>query len=303
MWSNKSGTKALNKEDIQTPGKLWQWIEGWTIDYTVSGGTDEQGFQYAIDFPFQYHREKGFTDTARRRRWYRRCKINTTGPWRVLEDAPPLTSISLCSYTEPVEDGSSNTYVCAWAIAKNGDALCRIGVTSSSPAGTAWIHVPCNQKLNSISVGGQHGQIRVWATAVDGTACLRNGISRNKLEGISWFYVEPPRSKSKGSFCPLEQISVGKLSVFAIDKNKQLWIREKIVPTFPEGTEWVKVSDDVYKVSANCNDDYCAVSVRAKKRDKKSRVLAIRDKVSEENKIGCHWKLTGISAFTDVSFI
>jgi len=53
------------------------------VDYTTPGGVDTEGWQYATDFPAAYHGGKaGFTDYVRRRRWARRSRISTSGPWK-----------------------------------------------------------------------------------------------------------------------------------------------------------------------------------------------------------------------------
>lgn len=53
-----------------------------------------------------------------------------------------------------------------WAIASNGDALYRRGVTKSSPAGSSWEHiVENNQPLVSISISKSNG---VWAIGRNG---------------------------------------------------------------------------------------------------------------------------------------
>ncbi|KAG7244375.1 hypothetical protein INR49_002744 [Caranx melampygus] len=44
-------------------------VSDWAIDYSVSGGTDREGWQYAADFPASYHGYKTIKDFVRRRRW------------------------------------------------------------------------------------------------------------------------------------------------------------------------------------------------------------------------------------------
>lgn len=53
-----------------------------------------------------------------------------------------------------------------WAIATNGDAFYRRGVTKSSPAGSTWEHIVANnQPLVSISISKATG---VWAIGRNG---------------------------------------------------------------------------------------------------------------------------------------
>lgn len=63
-------------------------------------------------------------------------------------------------------DESADTFK-VWAIAINGDALYRRGVSKSCMAGTSWDHVQANnQPLISISVSKSIG---VWAIGRNGT--------------------------------------------------------------------------------------------------------------------------------------
>ena len=51
------------------------------IDYHPPEEADREGWQYATDFPSRYHPSKGSFDYVRRRRWMRKCRLNSTGPW------------------------------------------------------------------------------------------------------------------------------------------------------------------------------------------------------------------------------
>jgi len=102
--------------------------------YTVSLFRD--GWQYATDFPASYHSRQTFTDYVRRRRWSRRCRLETSGPWREL-GSTKLLDISLQPWLGTTSEGP----VAAWAVATNGDVLVRQGVTRDCPEGSAWTHV------------------------------------------------------------------------------------------------------------------------------------------------------------------
>lgn len=70
------------------------------VDYNTPGGVDNEGWQYATDFPAPYHGKKIFTDCVRRRRWYRKAQINTEGPWVRAGNTGLLDiSIWVCKYT------------------------------------------------------------------------------------------------------------------------------------------------------------------------------------------------------------
>lgn len=90
---------------------------------------------------------------------FRKCRLTTSGPWHEIGNTK-IIDVSLL-YDENTESFK------AWAIASNGDALYRRGVTKSNPAGTSWEHIVANnQPLVSISLSKVTG---VWAIG-------RNGI-------------------------------------------------------------------------------------------------------------------------------
>lgn len=60
---------------------------------------------------------------------HRKCKLTTTGPW---QEVPPiaLSDVSIL----PCVAQSGMDVVPLWAISNKGDVLCRLGVTSLTPA-------------------------------------------------------------------------------------------------------------------------------------------------------------------------
>ena len=100
-WSDRSGRISMAKDTIRLPSVHWQWVKknfrarcwkkstvslmqttDWLIDFTTPGGVDGDGWQYATDFPASYSGHAGFKDFVRRRRWARKCRVATTGPWK-----------------------------------------------------------------------------------------------------------------------------------------------------------------------------------------------------------------------------
>ena len=84
MWSDVTGTIKRTKENTKLPSLSWTWISDWIVDFSMIGGVDDEGWQYAIDFQGSFHSKNVFTDLVRRRRWLRKCEIVTTGPWKEL---------------------------------------------------------------------------------------------------------------------------------------------------------------------------------------------------------------------------
>lgn len=277
MWSDKSGRVECTKENTHLPSCHWQWISDWCIDYKTPGGADNEGWQYATDFPRKYHGYKRFTDYVRRRRWYRKCKLTTSGPWTKLGNTPLLdVSFQIDSFQE-------NEQVAVWAVAINGDVLYRTGVTEHSPKGISWIHIPTEKPFCSISVGCDGV---VWAVADDGSAQLRQGISSKTPTGQYWCHVEPPQVG-----CPIRQISVGKTKVLAVDDNNRLWARQEIVEIFKEGTHWKLISDNVKQVSVGPTDQiWCIKNNFTTPSGVISGVVCRRANISDENPYGTEWE-------------
>ncbi|XP_066545328.1 tectonin beta-propeller repeat-containing protein 1 [Amia ocellicauda] len=257
MWSDASGLQECTKTNTKPPSPQWTWVSEWTVDYSVSGGTDREGWQYAADFPATYHGYKTMKDFVRRRRWARKCKITTTGPWK---EVMPITLLDVTIL--PCSAHSSLDQVSLWAISSKGDVLCRLGVTPQSPAGTSWLHVGTDQPFKSISIGGGY---QVWAIARDGSAFYRGSVSAQNPAGDCWYHIpSPPRQK-------LKQVSVGRTSVYTVDENGNLWYRHGLTPSYPQGSSWEHISNNVRKVSVGPLD----------------QVWVIADKVQGSHSLSC----------------
>nr|XP_054925476.1 tectonin beta-propeller repeat-containing protein 1-like [Dermacentor andersoni] len=280
MWSDASGLVECTKDGTKLDSVHWHWVSDWQVDYHTPGGVDKDGWQYAADFPFSYHGAKGITDYVRRRRWFRLCRLSTTGPWVEVEPMPLRdVSLSLDARPDHVGDGG----VALWAVSSTGEAVYRRGVTLDCPQGKAWMHVATEQQFESISVGARH---RVWAIGQDGWAYARNGISDERPTGTAWFHIEPPSSNTV-----LTKVSAGYATVCAIDASGKLWRRAEVMDIFPEGTVWTLMSENVHSVSVGPDDQVWAIiDVIRNKRVLISRVLARRKGITEENPIGTEWE-------------
>ncbi|XP_066589836.1 tectonin beta-propeller repeat-containing protein [Prorops nasuta] len=225
MWSDATGRHKRTREHTKLLSTHWQWVSDWIVDFHTPGGVDRDGWQYATDFPSQFHGKKQFTDYVRRRRWFRRCQLTTTGPWQELGNTK-LVDVSLYTSGKPGTDSPLQV----WAVASNGAALFRRGVSESCPIGVSWEHIPADQGFIAISCGPSN---QVWAVGKNGSAYWRLGINSEKQTGIQWQNVEPP------SGAHLKQISVGLDVVWALDTNGRIHVRREVQSqTFPEGTRW-----------------------------------------------------------------
>uniref|UniRef100_A0A6Q2ZQ45 Tectonin beta-propeller repeat-containing protein 1 n=1 Tax=Esox lucius TaxID=8010 RepID=A0A6Q2ZQ45_ESOLU len=205
MWSDATGLHECTKASTKPPSPHWTWVTEWAVDYGVSGGTDREGWQYAADFPTSYHGYKTLKDFVRRRRWARKCKLTTTGPWQEVPPIP-LSDVTIL----PCGDQSVVEQIPLWAISNKGDVLCRLGVTLLTPAGTSWLHVGTDQPFKSISIGGAS---QVWAIARDGSAFYRGSVSTQNPAGDCWYHIPSPARQK------LKQVSVGRTSVYTVDEN------------------------------------------------------------------------------------
>ncbi|XP_043840145.1 tectonin beta-propeller repeat-containing protein 1 isoform X1 [Dromiciops gliroides] len=246
MWSDVTGLQECTKANTKPPSLHWTWVSDWYIDFNISGGTDREGWQYASDFPSSYHGYKTMKDFVRRRRWARKCKLVTSGPW--LEVAP--ISLWDVSIIPGCEEGSKDS-IALWAISDKGDVLCRLGVSELNPAGSSWLHVGTDQPFISVSVGAFY---QVWAVARDGSAFYRGSVSPKQPAGDCWYHIpSPPKQK-------LKQVSVGQTSVYALDENGNLWYRQGITPSYPQGSSWDHVSNNVRKVSVGPLDQVWVIA-------------------------------------------
>ncbi|XP_074925325.1 tectonin beta-propeller repeat-containing protein 1 isoform X1 [Chelonoidis abingdonii] len=257
MWSDASGLQECTKVNTKPPSPQWSWVSDWYIDFNISSGTDREGWQYAADFPASYHGHKTMKDFVRRRRWARKCKIITNGPWL---EVPPITLWDIAIIPSMAAD--KEELIALWAISDKGDVLCRLGVTQQNPAGTSWLHVGTDQPFMSVSIGAFH---QVWAVARDGSTFYRGSVSPKKPAGDCWYHIpSPPKQK-------LKQVSVGRTSVLAVDKNGNLWFRQGITPSYPQGSSWDHVSNNIRKVSVGPLD----------------QVWVIADKVQGSHSLSC----------------
>ncbi|XP_054891792.1 tectonin beta-propeller repeat-containing protein 1 [Poeciliopsis prolifica] len=246
MWSDESGLKECTKGSTHPPTPQWSWVSEWAVDFSVPGGTDKEGWQYAADFPTTFHGHKTMKDFVRRRRWTRRCKITVRGPWKMV---PPihLSDISLM----PCLAQSKMEQVPLWALSDKGDVLCRLGVSPQNPVGSSWLHVGTDQPFKSISIGGAN---QVWAIARDGAVFYRGSVSPQNPAGECWYHIpSPPRQN-------LRQLSVGRTSVFAVDDSGNLWYRQGLTPSYPQGSAWELISNNVTKVSVGPLDQVWIVA-------------------------------------------
>ena len=67
--------------------------------------------------------------------------------------------------------------------------------------------------------------------------------------GKMWDRIQPPGTN------PLNTVSVGKNTVWVVDKFGEHYYRSGVTETFPEGVEWSKIFGRVQSVTVSASDE------------------------------------------------
>ncbi len=73
-WSDLNGLMNIPKDSFKLPGKDWEWEDIWYVEKQREF-TDDNGWQYAVDFGSNFHGTKALFDVVRRRKWIRVCRV------------------------------------------------------------------------------------------------------------------------------------------------------------------------------------------------------------------------------------
>ncbi|XP_021947922.1 tectonin beta-propeller repeat-containing protein isoform X2 [Folsomia candida] len=261
-WTDESGRIRMEKLDIRLPSNRWAWVADWAVDYDTPHGVNDDGWQFAVDFPASYHPNKRINDFVRRRRWKRVARLTVVGPWQLAEGMK-LVDLSI----RMNED-------CEWEVLglqENGDVVVRSGISPECPIGTAWDSLSSEKPL--ISISGWYGQ-RIWAVGKDGFSYIRYAHSFQLLD--------------RPNDTPLKQVKVGSSSIWAIGTNNALYRRTEVQAIFPEGREWIRVCDGVLQVGVAPDGNVWAL---LKTNDTYRCTLAKRMGISQNNPGGLGWEL------------
>jgi tectonin beta-propeller repeat-containing protein 1 len=299
-WSDETGKERRRKEECSLPTSQFQWSTDWQIDFSTPCGVDNDGWQYAIDFPRNYHAIKTSLDFVRRRRWCRKCKTRIHSYWIEIFQTLKITSIAL-----DIESDRSllqeNT-ILLWATETDGNALCAL-INKSTPAVCKWQYVSSEITFKNITIGNS---LKVYAVSTTGNIFYRYGVNHGSYFcGTSWSVLESPNLEG----LKFKQISAGSCTLWAISEDDTLYFRENITNTYPEGTSWAKVSDFIQFVTVNLDNEvglrffkfsskklnvlyfkvYAIESSSNRGKDSGSVVL-YREGVDDKNVMGSSWK-------------
>ncbi|XP_042223768.1 tectonin beta-propeller repeat-containing protein 1-like isoform X2 [Homarus americanus] len=242
-WSDQTGRIHRTRENAKLPSRHWSWTSEWCVDYHTPGGVDREGWQYATDFPMCYHAHRYVTDLVRRRRWVRKCRMSTSGPWQQMEKVA-LVHVSISP--ECADDGS----VPVWGVSVTGEVVIRQGVRAAKYEGERWSLVPAECPMCSVCAGVE--SCGVWAVSKDGRAHLRLGVTKKNPQGTQWVNVDSPGQ-------PLVEVGAGAGRVWGLDREGSLYRRTDVLPLFPEGTNWERVSGNVTSFSVGADGSLWAV--------------------------------------------
>lgn len=310
-WSDKSGLVECLKEWVTPPSSQWHWISDWMVDYSSSDEVDDNGWQYAVDFPASYHGYRGIQDFVRRRRWVRKCQLLCDSPWRQAANLR-LQDISLSMEL-------LGNCVAVWAVTLDGQLVHALSpchppssATPSSasvadisgvhadfePGSLCWSSVSTDQPVRAVSCGTAGS---VWVLTESGSARVRFGVNRTSPTGTGWVHVAPPVG------CSLSRVSVGFRSVWSIDSLHRLYVRCEVSSVCPEGTAWRHVASDVWHVSCSSpsdEDNHVWIACRSSCSPEGGgvdNVVTQRVGVCDESPSGSHWHHTVMGNWTYIS--
>ncbi|EMP30644.1 Tectonin beta-propeller repeat-containing protein 1 [Chelonia mydas] len=253
MWSDASGLQECTKVNTKPPSPQWSWVSDWCIDFNISGGTDREGWQYAADFPASYHGHKTMKDFVRRRRWARKCKIITNGPWL---EVPPIALWDIAII--PSSSADKEESIALWAVSNKGDVLCRLGVTQQNPAEYLSFPLLRGSLINStdrlLSLSLYKAQVSIKASVESLNHASPLALQQGQLPSIR------PHCKALNEAQDLIDLFIG-----------NLWYRQGITPSYPQGSSWDHVSNNIRKVSVGPLD----------------QVWVIADKVQGSHSLSC----------------
>lgn len=265
-WSDEHGDGYLPKEGIRLPSSHWDWEGEWFIDENLQGEicTDRGGWQYAVNFNARWSAESSWKSYVRKRKWVRFCRFTATNVWAVVSDME-VVERSECFIDIAVGGqmlpGQSPDFLSVWAITNSGQVYVRKGVCRDCPEGEEWVHIPC-ESMGIINIAcGPTGL--VWATTWDGHAIVRTHVSRDAVYGLEWEFVPYPEESTR-----LMQVSVGRNSVWALDRGGKVWFRQgvngdKLIwdAKAATGNGWVQMVGEMAHLAVSGNDQVFAVGV------------------------------------------
>uniref|UniRef100_A0A8B9HMK8 Peroxin/Ferlin domain-containing protein n=1 Tax=Astyanax mexicanus TaxID=7994 RepID=A0A8B9HMK8_ASTMX len=180
QWTDESGQKPQPLHSFHLPSDNWEWEGDWYVDDESCGreSTATGGWEYAVDFPATFTKEKKWNSCVRRRRWLRYRRYKARGSWAKFQ-------IEILSFRPENEKWLKKQQRCRAfrpQIIQGKQVWFRTGVKQQNPEGTAWENIPVPKEVSQISAGP--GDL-LWAVLWDGQLLVRTGISKDCPKGLS----------------------------------------------------------------------------------------------------------------------
>uniref|UniRef100_A0A8C7MWV6 Tectonin beta-propeller repeat-containing protein 1 n=1 Tax=Oncorhynchus kisutch TaxID=8019 RepID=A0A8C7MWV6_ONCKI len=256
-WSDLTGGTAQPLHSFLLPSNSWEWEGDWYVDQVCAGGDpiETGGWEYAVDFPANFSREKKWNSCVCRRRWIRDRIYKARGSWtKIPLDHPkqpplPLSDVSCGGWEMSDQPGR---YHFLWGVSQQGQVWFRSGILPQVPEGQCWEQVEAPREVAQISAGP--GDL-LWAVLWDGQLLVRTGICLDSPTGSSWVVVDSPPVKEGGTI----HVAVGVSVVWAVTKDYKVWFRRGVNSHNPCGSGWISIGGEMMMVDVGLNDQVWGV--------------------------------------------
>ncbi|XP_060757724.1 tectonin beta-propeller repeat-containing protein 1 isoform X2 [Neoarius graeffei] len=251
-WTDEFGTKSQPLHSFHLPSENWEWEGDWYVDDESCGreSTATGGWEYAVDFPTTFTKEKKWNSCVRRRRWLRYRRYKALGLWakvpldRGQPPPEPFTDISCGGWD--MGDRPEKP-VSLWAVSQQGKVWFRSGIHQQNPEGTVWENIPVPDSTEVAQISAGPGDL-LWAVLWDGQLLARTGICKHCPKGSSWVMVDPPCNTKA------VHVAVGVNVVWAVTKDKKVWFRRGVNSHNATGLGWISVGGEMTMVSVGPSD-------------------------------------------------
>ncbi|CAF0910386.1 unnamed protein product, partial [Brachionus calyciflorus] len=271
-FSSREGDQNLPKESFKLPSSNWTWKTDWNYELNAS-----DGWEYAVDFPSNYHPDISVTSFVRRRKWMRN-RIFTTYHQFIKIDNPSnkeyILDVSIGGWLIPFKEKG---YLSVWIVSSAGRLYFRKNVSHWNPEGDEWILIPVQEKIEVLGCScSARGDL--WIITSQGEALMRTGISRDQPYGTGWSTIQSPTSIAR-----IKEISLGTNSIWCLDNQGQVFYRAGITNKNPQGNKWVYIPSFMSDISCSISDQVWTFNLM-------ENSIFFRYGIDDENLSGIGWK-------------
>uniref|UniRef100_A0A8C2JKP0 Tectonin beta-propeller repeat containing 1b n=1 Tax=Cyprinus carpio TaxID=7962 RepID=A0A8C2JKP0_CYPCA len=255
QWTDEWGLNPQPLHSFVLPSANWEWEGDWYVDDESCGreSSETGGWEYAVDFPTTFTKEKKWNSCVRRRRWLRYRRYKALGSWaklpldRARPPPEPYTDISCGGWDM---SDSPEKHISLWAVSQQGMLWFRTGIRQQNPEGTCWEPIQVPREVAQVSAGPKD---LLWVVLWDGQLLARTGISKDCPKGSSWELVQPPNQKGA------VHVAVGISVVWAVTKDNRVWFRRGVNSHNPTGSGWISIGGEMLMLSVGPSDQVWGV--------------------------------------------